>query len=128
MAEILGLGITHYPPLSLPDADMSGILRWTLDDPTIPAAAKDPRHWPAAMLEEWAGDKGARAAAAHRAALVAGLARVRARLDEFKPDVVLIWGDDQYENFREDIIPPFAILAYEDMELRPWATRKRHRS
>ncbi len=121
MAEILGLGITHYPPLSLPDADMSGILRWTLDDPAIPAAAKDPRHWPAAMLEEWAGDKGARAAAAHRAALVAGLARVRARLDEFKPDVVLIWGDDQYENFREDIIPPFAILAYEDMELRPWA-------
>ena len=121
MAEILGLGITHYPPLCLPDADMSGILRWTLDDPAIPAAAKDPQHWPAAMVEEWAGDKGARAAAAHRASLVAGLQQVRARLDEFKPDVVLIWGDDQYENFREDLIPPFAILAYEDMELRPWA-------
>ena len=30
MAEILGLGITHYPPLCLPDAQMSGILRWTL--------------------------------------------------------------------------------------------------
>ncbi len=121
MAEILGLGITHYPPLCLPDADMSGILRWTLDDPAIPAAAKDPQRWPTAMVQEWAGDKGTHAAAAHRAALVAGLERVRARLDEFKPDVVLIWGDDQYENFREDLIPPFAVLAYEDMELRPWA-------
>ncbi len=121
MAEILGLGITHYPPLCLADADMAGILRWTLNDPAIPAAAKEQKNWPAAMLEEWADDHGTRAAAAHRAALVAGLDRVRARLDEFKPDVVLIWGDDQYENFREDIIPPFAILAYDDMELRPWA-------
>jgi Catalytic LigB subunit of aromatic ring-opening dioxygenase len=121
MAEILGLGITHYPPLCLPDADMSGILRWTLNDPAIPAAAKDPQAWPAAMRAEWADDQGTRAAAAHRAALVAGLARVRARLDEFKPDVVLIWGDDQYENFREDVIPPFAILAYDDVELHPWA-------
>lgn len=121
MAEILGLGITHYPPLCLPDAEMSGILRWTLNDPAIPAAAKDPLNWPAAMRAEWAADLGRRAAAEHRAALVAGLQRVRARLDEFKPDVVLIWGDDQYENFREDVIPPFAVLAYDDIELHPWA-------
>ena len=121
MAEILGLGITHYPPLCLPDAEMAGILRWTLDDPAIPASVKDPGHWPAAMKEEWADDQGARAAATHRAVLVAGFERVRARLDEFKPDVVLIWGDDQYENFREDLIPPFAICAYGDLELRPWA-------
>jgi len=120
MAEILGLGITHYPPLSLPDTEMSGILRWTLDDPAIPASAKDPANWPAAMRAEWSDDFGARAAAAHRAALVAGLERVRARLDEFKPDVVLIWGDDQYENFREDVIPPFCVFAYDAIEHRPW--------
>lgn len=121
MAEILGLGITHYPPLCLPDAEMSGILRWTLADPAIPPEAKDPRHWPAAMQAEWADDQGTRAAARHRAALVAGLQRVRDRLDAFQPDVVLIWGDDQYENFREDVIPPFAICAYGDMDLKPWA-------
>jgi hypothetical protein len=34
---------------------------------------------------------------------------------------VLIWGDDQYENFREDIIPAFCVLAYESIEHRPWA-------
>jgi hypothetical protein len=33
MAEILGLGLSHYPPLCLPDADMAGILKWTLQDP-----------------------------------------------------------------------------------------------
>jgi hypothetical protein len=30
-------------------------------------------------------------------------------------------GDDQYENFKEDIIPPFCVLAYESIEHRPWA-------
>lgn len=124
MAEILGLGITHYPPLCLPDAAMSGILRWTLDDPAIPASAKDPGNWPEAMQREWADDQGAGAAAKHRAALVDGLDRVRARLDKFKPDVVVIWGDDQYENFHEDLIPPFAICAYEDLDLRPWVQTK----
>jgi hypothetical protein len=33
-------------------------------------------------------------------------------LDAFRPDVVLVWGDDQYENFREQVIPPFCFLAY----------------
>ena len=26
---------------------------------------------------------------------------------------MLIWGDDQYENFKEDIVPPYCISAYE---------------
>jgi len=73
------------------------------------------------MRQEWADDRGARAAAEHRKQLVAGFAQVRAALDAFKPDAVIIWGDDQYENFKEDLIPPFAILAYDDLDLYPWA-------
>jgi len=76
VAEILGLA--HYPPLCLPDADMAGILRWTLQDPSIPATEKDVAHWPAPMRAEWADDFGARAVAAHRQALVQGFERVRA--------------------------------------------------
>lgn len=121
MADILGLGLSHYPPLCLPDADMAGILRWTLQDPSIPAQEKDVARWPAAMRAEWADDSGARAAAAHRKQLVAGFERVRAALDAFKPDAVVIWGDDQYENFKEDLIPPFAVLAYDDLDLHPWS-------
>jgi hypothetical protein len=120
MAEILGVGLSHYPPLCTGDAQMAGILRRTLEDPGIPAPEKDPARWPAAMRAEWGDDEGTRAAAAHRAALVAGFRRVRAALDAFDPDVVLIWGDDQYENFREDVIPAFSVLAYDDLDLRPW--------
>ena len=43
---------------------------------------------------------------------MAGVGRVEAALDEFAPDLVIVFGDDQYENFHEDLIPPFAVLAY----------------
>jgi hypothetical protein len=29
-----------------------------------------------------------------------------------------MWGDDQHENFTEDVIPPFCILAYDEVEAR----------
>ena len=35
-----------------------------------------------------------------------------------------MWGDDQYENFKEDIVPPFAVLAYDDQDLQPWKHRR----
>lgn len=121
MAEVLGLGLSHYPPFSGRDEDMAGVLRRTLEDPAIPAAEKNPANWPALMREEWGEDEGSSAAAVHRASLISGFERARDALDAFQPDVVLIWGDDQYENFREDIIPPYAVLAYDDMDVQPWA-------
>jgi len=121
MAEILGLGLSHFPPLCGLDADMGRVVSWALADPGIPAAQKDPANWPPRMREAWGDDKGERAAGAHRAALIAGFDRMRQTLDDFDPDVVIIWGDDQYENFKEDVIPAFTVCAYEDMEVRPWA-------
>ena len=47
MAEILGLGMTHYPPLAGRDENMMGILKGTLRDPAIPAELKEPANWPA---------------------------------------------------------------------------------
>ena len=60
MAEILGLGLTHYPLLAGTDEHMADLLRWTLRDPDIPAAEKDPANWPALMRREWADDGGTR--------------------------------------------------------------------
>ena len=105
----------------MPDAHMAGILRRTLSDPGIPPSEKDPANWPAAMRDEWGDDEAVGSAAAHRHDLVAGLRRVRAALDDFAPDAIVVWGDDQHENFREDIIPPITVLCYDDLELRPWA-------
>jgi hypothetical protein len=120
MAEIIGLGISHYPPLCMPDPMMSGILRYALDDPGIPAEAKDPAKWSVSMRAEWGTDLGASAAARHRAQLITQFRRVREELDRFNPDLVLIWGDDQYENFREDVVPAFTVCAYDDLDVYPW--------
>lgn len=119
MAEVLGLGLTHYPPLAARDEHMANILRWTLKDPGIPEELREPTGWPAEMQQEWDDDGGTKAAAQHRESLLGGFARCREELDEFAPDVVLVWGDDQYENFREEIIPPFCVMAYDDFDLQP---------
>ncbi|WP_214368738.1 extradiol ring-cleavage dioxygenase [Pseudonocardia sp. H11422] len=121
MGDILGLGLTHYPPLAGTDEHMADILRWTLADPDIPAERKDPASWPELMRSEWADDGGTAAAGRHRAQLREGLARCRAELDAFAPDVVVVWGDDQYETFREEVVPAFCVMAYEDMDIRPFA-------
>jgi hypothetical protein len=81
---------------------------------------KDPQNWPAGMREEWGNDEGLTAARKHRAALLEGVRAARAALDAFKPDCVLIWGDDQYENFREDAIPPFCIYAFDQVDWAPF--------
>ncbi|MCQ4079216.1 extradiol ring-cleavage dioxygenase [Streptomyces sp. RB6PN25] len=120
MAEFLGLGLTHYPLLAGTDEHMASLLRWTLQDPDIPAELKDPASWSASMRAEWSDDGGRAAATGHRRQLLEGLARCRKTLDAFAPDVLVVWGDDQYENFREEVVPPFCVLAYGDLEVQPF--------
>lgn len=116
--DFLALGITHYPPLAGTDKDMAAILRWTLTDPDIPPDRKDPDNWPERMRREWGDDQGVSSAAEHRAALVQQLTRAREELDRFRPDVVIVWGDDQYENFREEVVPQFCVLAYDKVRTK----------
>jgi hypothetical protein len=120
MGDVFGFGISHYPPFAMTDAYMSGLLKYTLGDPDIPADRKSPSGWPEEMRNEWGSDEGTAAAGRHRAAIERGLRQARAALDAFEPDVVVVWGDDQYENFREDVIPPFCVLAYGDQDVQPW--------
>ena|SRR5882757_528478 len=127
MADILGIGLTHYPLLLGRDEYMAALLKTSMKDPDIPTDVKDPANWSELGKREWSDDGGTAAAAAHRAKLRAGLDRCRAALDEFQPDVVLVWGDDQYENFREEIIPSFCVLAYEDTKVDPFGVLKRMR-
>lgn len=83
MAEILGLGVSHYPPLSGRDEDMANAHRGRLNDPDIPATAKDPHTWSELAQREWADPVAA--AASHRAAMRTGMSRVRQALDDFDP-------------------------------------------
>ena len=120
MGAILGLGVTHVPLLAGRDEDMTRILRRVLKDPDLPDRYRTPAGWPEAMRQEWGADEGVAAARRHREALVGWFRKARRVLDDFAPDLVVVWGDDQYENFKEDIIPPFCVLAYDSIEHRPW--------
>jgi hypothetical protein len=124
MGEILGLGMTHWPPLAFADERLTGTFKRTLGAPNVPACYKDPANWPARLKEELGSDEGLAAARACSARLADDFRTVRRALDEFNPDLVVIWGDDQYENFKEDIVPPFCVYGYDDeIELRPWQGR-----
>ena len=124
MAEILGVGCTHYPPLITPDEDRGFPINVTLNhDERLPEELKNPLNWPEPMQAEYGDDQGLTSAAHHRARLVAGFRRVRQEILDFNPDFVVIFGDDQYENFREDIIPPFCVLAYDGFQCAPFTRR-----
>jgi hypothetical protein len=118
--DSIGVGLTHYPPLAGNDKSMANLLRYTLTDPDIPRALTRPDNWPARMRAEWGDDEGVTAAGAHRQALVENFACVREAVDEFQPDLLVVWGDDQYENFREEVVPPFCVLAYDDLTVQPF--------
>jgi len=120
VAEVLGVGLTHYPLLAGADTHMANLLKSTLKDPDIPAEAKEPESWRPLGREEWGDDGGTTAAARHRQRLLDDLAVCRQAIDDFQPDVLLVWGDDQYENFREEVIPSFCVLAYPDTRVEPF--------
>ena len=114
MAEILALGLTHYPPLWGPDERMSWIFRRMLQNPKLPREAAHARRLARADARRMGQRRGHPAAAPpSRRRWSAGSSKTRAALDAFKPDFVLMWGDDQYENFKEDVVPPYCIAAYE---------------
>ncbi|HYC62262.1 MAG TPA: extradiol ring-cleavage dioxygenase, partial [Thermoanaerobaculia bacterium] len=87
-----------------------------------------PVRWPPAVREQWGTDQGQAHSDRHRQDMIDHFRRVRRELDAFKPDLVLIWGDDQYENFREDCVPAFSVLAYDSIEFQPWKGSKRGRN
>src|ERR1700730_11988544 len=119
MGEILGIGVTHYPGLIQPDAQMAGLLKRTLNSDQVPEEKKDPKAWPAQMREEWKDPVAS--ATEHRRRLVNGFREARKAIDEFKPDFVVIFGDDQYENFREEGVPSFCVFLQEETESHPFA-------
>ena len=116
MGEILVTGITHYPPLAGKDEAMSWILKRMLQNPNLAEKYRKVSGWPEGMRAEWGNDEGAGAARNHRERLVRALKATRAQIDAFRPDFIVIWGDDQYENFREDIVPPYCVYAHESFD------------
>src|ERR1051326_8814026 len=52
VAEILGLGVTHYPGLAM-QGNLAARVKNFKNDPLLPQRYRDPSTWPAPMREEW---------------------------------------------------------------------------
>ena len=119
MGEILGLGMTHYPGM-VRGGNLAARAKTFMNDPLLPERYHDPAGWPEPMRKEWADDEGYAASERHKIDLIENFRWVRSELDAFNPDLVVIWGDDQYENFKEDVVPAFSVLAYDSFTARPY--------
>src|SRR5262245_43780514 len=121
MAEILGIGATHYPPGLVPEEHKPWPLsRMLHTDPRIPERMRDPANWPEPMRAEGGSDEGITSFRAHRERVFSACRTLREEIAAFRPDLIVMWGDDQYENFREQIIPPFCVLAYDTLTFQPF--------
>lgn len=120
MAEILGLGLSHFGGYMFPDEEMSARIKHRLAEGSLPETLQDPADWPVQMREEWSDDEGRAFATRHRDQYFAGLDKVRRALDEFAPDAVVIFGDDQYECFREDLIPAYCMFLCDTFTTKPY--------
>lgn len=120
MGEILGMGLSHFPGFIYPDEEMAMQVKRILSSDKVPATLKDPRNWPMPMQKEWGTDEGTSAARQQRERFVSAVHKLRAAIDELRPDFVLIFGDDQYENFQEDLIPPFCIYMFNEIDTQPF--------
>ncbi|MEV4623993.1 hypothetical protein AB0J74_35445 [Asanoa sp. NPDC049573] len=118
MAEIMGLGMFHGPHPGLTDETMANVyFKRVLQDPRTPADVLDRANWPQGLIEEWGADEGVAAARRHREVAIDACLQARKAVDEFNPDIVVIFADDQYENFKEDVLPPFCVYAADEFDL-----------
>ena len=124
MGQLLGLGITHYPPLCY-KGNLSRRIKLLLADPLLPEPLRSPANWHPTMRAQWSTDEGLSHSEQHRSDMIHHFRKIRAELDAFEPDFVLLWGDDQYENYREDCVPPFSVLAYDSVDVQPWKGHQR---
>jgi hypothetical protein len=121
VGDVLGVGLSHFPGFVHADKEMAMRVKQVISSDRVPAGLKDPANWPEPMRREWSTDEGAAFAGEHRRQFLEGARKIRQTIDDFKPDAVVIFGDDQYENLREDMIPPFCVYILPNFELRPFA-------
>jgi hypothetical protein len=107
MGEVLGIGCTHYPGLLRGPKGYTGTTRFLLGNPVVSDRMRDMANWPEGARDEW--DNQEEASVLHEQQMIAAFRKLRQVIDDFNPDAVLIWGDDQYENFHEDLVPPLVI-------------------
>lgn len=107
MSEIVGcMALSHSPQLLTPPE------KWT----ELPGRARGPFNPKPGIEAEITPD----AMRAHAARCDAAIKALRERLAAWKPDTIVIIGDDQHENMLDDNMPPFTLFVGDAVD----ATRK----
>ncbi len=119
MSEILGLTLTHFPYMRLKPYHMTSVLtgnigRGWLDKPHL----KEPANWPPRMREEWGNDQGTTAGTKAQQHEIEQFRKVREALDEFNPELIVIFYRDLAENFKNFAKAPYWIHGHEQINLK----------
>ena len=85
MAEILGIGLSHYPGLVQPDEGRNHQLTRALKSGRLTPEQMDPANWPEAMRLEYSDDQGYSAHKKVRARLEGGLPGPARRVGRLQP-------------------------------------------
>jgi hypothetical protein len=118
MGQILGLGTTDYPRLRAADGFMTAPFKGTLNSGHRSPEAQNPRNWPKPMQEEWANDEGLEVGKVKRDRAAAQFKVIETALDEFKPDLILLWAKDNRESLKTAAIPQWWIQANEQFQVK----------
>lgn len=125
MADVvLGLGTGHASTLGTPPAQVKKVAERDVHDPRMDYAALL-RAAPDWIQHEIADEK----IQEHYEACLRGVERLDAVLREVAPDVLVVVGDDQHEQFMDDNLPTFGIFRGSDMPIvhrtYPWSDPSR---
>ncbi len=119
MAEILGLTLADKPNLRMHPRWMAGMLQsnvaklW-VDKPHL----GDPKNWPEPMRRDWGDDQGEAAAVAFQQHQIEQFRVIRAALDDFNPDFIVVLFREMMETWGDFAYPRYWIQAHEQVDIK----------
>ncbi|MFQ5861223.1 MAG: hypothetical protein ACE5IG_06715 [Dehalococcoidia bacterium] len=114
MAEILGIGCSHAPMILNPPEEWGRLREWLY-------ATYNPNYQaPPQVLTELGEDNGLSADRRNHQRIVDAFAVLRDKLHAWNPDVLMVIGDDQAENFKLDNLPTFCLYTGQEVEAYPF--------
>lgn len=102
MGEILGLGCTHAPHTLNPAEQWPTVRKMIYS--RVPNYQPPPK-----MVQELGDDNGASHDKVNQQRVVDAFAALHEKLHDWNPDLVIVVGDDQAENFKRDNLPTFCL-------------------
>lgn len=102
MAEILGLGCTHAPMILFPPEHWKNVRKGLAA--TIPNYVA-----PEELITDLGDDNGLTQDKINHQRIMDAFAVIREKLHAWKPDAVILIGDDQAENFKRENLPTFCM-------------------